>query len=131
MGTSWWPIEILDGRGTATDFEYNSSGLTTSRTEAAGDMDHQRLTTWAYDGPYPALVTEVDQPSVSAVTSFRTMGAGYDSAGNPTSRTISGAESGSAFSYETAARARPSAAWPRSPGAERPWTTATTTSAAR
>ncbi len=95
------PIEILDGRGTATDFEYNTSGLTTSRTEAAGDMDHQRLTTWAYDGPYPALVTEVDQPSVSAVTSFRTTASGYDSAGNPTSRTISGAESGSAFSYQT------------------------------
>jgi len=74
----------------------------TSRTEAVGNTAYQRLTSWTYGGPYPALVTAVDRPSVaSAVTSNRTTSWSYDTAGNPTSRTISGAESGSGFSYET------------------------------
>ena len=95
------PTDITDGRGVTTHFEYDAFGQMTSRTEASGDATYQRTTSWTHTGPFPALVSEIDQPSVSGSASYRTTSWGYDTAGNPTSRTISGAESGSAFSYPT------------------------------
>jgi RHS repeat-associated protein len=94
------PTRRVDGRGTTTSYAYNSNGLATSRTEAVG-TPLARTTTWEYGGPFPALVTRMEQPSTSG-TGARATAYVYDGAGNPTSQTVSGVEAGSPFSYTTA-----------------------------
>jgi len=93
------PTRTIDGRGTTMAYTYNANGLTTSRTEAAG-TPLARTTTWEYNGPFPALVTRMEQPSTSG-TGVRATAYVYDAEGNATSRTISGVEAESAFSYTT------------------------------
>ena len=93
------PTRTIDGRGTTTAYTYNANGLPTSRTEAVGTT-LARTTTWEYNGPFPALVTRMEQPSTSG-TGVRATAYVYDTVGNATSRTISGVEAQSAFSYTT------------------------------
>ncbi len=93
------PTRTIDGRGTTTAFTYNADGLPASRTEAMG-TPLERTTTWQYGGPFPSLVTRVEQPSTSGAGVRATVYA-YDGVGNLTGQTISGVEAGSAFSYTT------------------------------
>jgi len=93
------PTRTIDGRGTTTAYTYNANGIMTSKTEAVG-TPLERTTTWEYNGPFPALATRMEQPSTSG-TGVRATAYVYDAVGNPTSRTISGVEAGSAFSYTT------------------------------
>ena len=81
--------------------EYDANGQMTSRTEADGDMTLARTTEWTYDPTYPALPATMLQPSVAGGLAQREVAWSYDADGNPTSRTISGMEAGSAFSYPT------------------------------
>jgi RHS repeat-associated protein len=96
------PTAIVDGRGTTTSFTYDpGSGQTLTRTEADGDLAYQRMTSWTYDGTFPALVTSLMQPSVAGGSSLRMTDFMRDSSGNVTDRILSGVEAGSAFSYVT------------------------------
>src|SRR5436305_3231153 len=93
------PTRTIDGRGTTTAYSYNANGLMTSKTEAMS-TPLSRTTTWEYNGPFPALVTRLEQTSTSG-TGVRATAYTYDGQGNPTGRTISGVEAGSAFSDAT------------------------------
>ena len=90
---------IVDTAAT-TLYTYNADGLPTSKTEAAG-TPLERTTTWEYAGPHPASVTRIERPSTSGTGVAATV-LGYDAAGNPTTRTATGFEAGSAFSHTTA-----------------------------
>ncbi|MFL6260854.1 MAG: RHS repeat domain-containing protein [Thermoanaerobaculia bacterium] len=93
------PTRTVDGRGTTTAFTYNANGLVTSKTEAVG-TPLERATTWQYNGLFPALVTRTERPSTSG-TGVRATVYTYDGQGNLTGETMSGVESGSAFTYTT------------------------------
>ena len=94
------PTRIVDGRGTETVLSYDAFGQITTRTEAMGELE-ERTTTWSYDPTYPALVTSIEQPSVAGGSALRTTDWLLDGSGNALSRTISGVEAGSAFTYIT------------------------------
>jgi RHS repeat-associated protein len=93
------PTRKIDARGTTTVFTYDANGVMTSKTEAVG-TPLERVATWEYNGPFPALATRTDVPSTSG-TGTRSTVFSYDSSGNVTSRTLTGIEAGSAFSYAT------------------------------
>ncbi len=93
------PTRILDGRGTAALFTYDANGLATAKTDAVG-TPLERATTWEYAGPFPALVTRMEMPSTSGSGVRATVNV-YDGEGNLTDQTITGVESGSAFSHTT------------------------------
>jgi len=101
------PKRILDGRGNETYLVYTDHGQVKSRTEAAnvapGTHPHlPRTTSWTYDSVYPGLVTSIETPSVVGGASLRTTEwLRGDAPHNPTSRRITGVESGSAFVYDT------------------------------
>ncbi len=95
------PTSTTDGRGLTTAMSYDPHGQVTSRTEALSEPE-ERLTQWSYDPSFPALPTGMDQPSVAGGPSTRSTTWTRDSQGNPTGRTISGAEAGSGFSLTTA-----------------------------
>ncbi len=95
------PTATTDGRGITTAMSYDTHGQVTSRTEAMGEPE-ARTTEWAYDPAFPALATSMDQPSVAGGASLRTTDWTRDGSGNPTDRTISGSEAGSAFTLTTA-----------------------------
>src|SRR5436305_4990869 len=90
---------MIDGRGTTTVYTYNANGLMTSKTEAMG-TPLERTTTWEYNGPFPALATRVERPSTSGTGVQATISV-YNGTGDETSKTLTGVETGSAFSYQT------------------------------
>jgi RHS repeat-associated protein len=90
------PTREIDGAGTTTLYAYDANGRMTSKTEAAG-TSLERTTTWQYAGPFPMLPTRIEVPSTSG-SGFRATALSYDAAGNQTGSTVSGVESGSAFS---------------------------------
>jgi RHS repeat-associated protein len=93
--------QIVDGRGLTTQFGYNSNGRMTSKTEAVG-TSLQRLTTWQYSNSnFPGLPTLIEAPSTSGGSAHRDTTFSYDTSGNLTTSTITGAEGGSSFSYAT------------------------------
>ena len=96
------PTAIIDGKGNRTEFTYDANGMVLTKTEAFGDPE-QRTTTWEYtDTNFPGLPTAIIRESTSGAPSERRVDIVYDSAtGNPSTRTISGVERGSAFSYVT------------------------------
>ena len=79
---------------------YDPRGQLTSKTEAFG-TNLQRATTWEYAGPFPGLVTAIEQPSTAAGSGRRTILA-YDATGSLLESTIEGVEAGNAFSFTTA-----------------------------
>jgi RHS repeat-associated protein len=89
------PTQIVDARGNATQLAYTPHGQVMSRTEAAGTAE-ERTTTFAYDAAFPALVTEVVQPSVEPGQLRHTL-LGRDAGGNVTHREIRGWEAGQPF----------------------------------
>ncbi|MGB6641971.1 MAG: RHS repeat-associated core domain-containing protein [Thermoanaerobaculia bacterium] len=94
------PTRTVDGRGTTTLTAYDTNGQMTSRTEALG-TPLERTTTWEYGEPaYPAFPTANEQPSTSGSGVRRTETV-YDAQGNAKTRTITGVEAGSSFSYQT------------------------------
>ncbi len=93
------PTREIDARGATTLFEYDAFGQLTSQTEAMS-TNLERTTTWKYHPSYPALVTEIEQPSTTP-SARRRVSWTYDASGNPTLRTEEGFENGSAFRYET------------------------------
>jgi RHS repeat-associated protein len=93
--------QIIDGRGLKTQVGYDANGQMTSKTEAVG-TPLARTTTWQYgNSSFPAFSTRVDTPSTSGGSALRVTLFSYDTAGNLTTRTIQGAESGSSFSFAT------------------------------
>jgi len=90
---------MVDGRGTTTAYTYDTNGLMTSKTEALG-TPLERTTTWQYSSSFPALVTRMEVPSTSGAGVRATVNV-YDGAGNLEEQTITGVESGSAFSHTT------------------------------
>lgn len=94
------PTEEVDGRGTVTRYEYDLNGMMTSRIDAFLTA-LERETTWEYDVTYPALVTEVEQPSVEDPMDFRRTSWAYDVSGNAETVTQEGLEDGLAFSLDT------------------------------
>jgi RHS repeat-associated protein len=93
--------QVIDGRGLTTQFSYDSHGKMISKTEAVG-TSLQRLTTWQYaNSSFPGLLTRIEVPSTSGGTAQRDTTFSYDTSGNLTTTTISGAEGGSSFSYST------------------------------
>ncbi len=100
-GNPFLPTATTDGRGITTAMSYDTHGQVTSRTEAMGEPE-ARTTEWAYAPAFPALATSMDQPSVAGGASLRTTDWTRDGSGNPTDRTISGSEAGSAFTLTTA-----------------------------
>jgi RHS repeat-associated protein len=95
------PTEIVDGRGLHTQLTYDAYGQVTQKLEAAG-TSLQRDLAWQYHPTFHAFPTLIDQPSTSGGAARRQATLAYDAQGNLTSRTITGAESGSAFSFTTA-----------------------------
>ena len=93
------PTLRVDGDGTSTAYSYDSKGHLTSRADAMGTAV-ERTTAWQYSAAFPALVTRVEVPSTSG-SGVAATAIALDGAGNAISRTISGVESGSAFSYST------------------------------
>jgi RHS repeat-associated protein len=94
------PTRVIDGKGHITDLVYDALGMVTSRTEAVGTAV-ERSTGWIYHATFPALVESVTRPSTAGAPSERETTTGFDAFGNPTTRTETGLESGSAFSYST------------------------------
>ena len=94
------PTQVIDGRSLKTQYTYDVHGQVTQKLEAVG-TSFQRDTNWTYHPTFHAFPTLLDQASTSGGTARRQTILGYDSQGNLTSRTITGAESGSAFSYLT------------------------------
>ncbi len=55
-----------------TNYIYNTNGLITTKTEAAGTLE-ERVTTYAYEkSDWPAFVTRVQEPSVANPPNFKT-----------------------------------------------------------
>ncbi len=82
---------VVDGEGHQTVTGYDSNGMRTSMTEAAG-TPQQRTTLWDYDGTFPSFVTREEQVGVQAGTS-RVTSWFYDAAnGDLESMTIEGYE---------------------------------------
>ncbi|MDY7092794.1 MAG: hypothetical protein SX243_07470, partial [Acidobacteriota bacterium] len=95
------PTRETNAQGVHTDFTYGDLGQVLTRTEASGKAV-ERTTSWTYHSTYPALVTEIEQPSVAGGASVRTTTMGYNSEGALEERRIEGAEApGGAFSYST------------------------------
>ena len=94
------PTTMIDGRGLRTDYAYNADGQMTRRSEAVG-TSVARDTNYQYDATFQSSPTLVDQPSTSGGAARRQTVKIYDAQGNLTTSTITGAESGSAFSYPT------------------------------
>lgn len=95
------PIAQEDAAGDVTAFTYTSHGQVETRTEAF-DTPQERMTTFAYDATYSALVVEIEQPSTAGAPHVRRTTIGRNAAGDATSRTIEGIEAGSPFSLPTA-----------------------------
>ncbi|MFL6260856.1 MAG: RHS repeat domain-containing protein [Thermoanaerobaculia bacterium] len=93
------PTQRTDGNGTRTLYTYDANGMRTSMTEDAGGS-LQRATLWSYSSAFPAFPMVIEIPSSSGAGSRRATMV-YDGAGNQTSRTVEGVESGSAFSLTT------------------------------
>ena len=87
------PTREVDGDGTETHYTYDAHGQVLTKTEAANTV-LARTMSWEYDPNYPALVTEVEQPSVDGIGLRRTK-IQRDPAGNPTHRWTEGVEGGS------------------------------------
>jgi RHS repeat-associated protein len=94
------PTQVVDGRNLKTQYSYDPHGQVTQKLEAVG-TSFLRDTNWTYHPTYHAFPILVDQPSTSGGTARRQAAMVYDSQGNLMSRTITGAESGGAFSYPT------------------------------
>ncbi len=94
------PTVIIEGRGLRTELTYDANGQMTRRLEAPG-TPLERDTNWQYHPTWPSLVTRRDVPSTSGGAARREALTAYDATGNPVTRTIQGAESGSAFSLAT------------------------------
>jgi RHS repeat-associated protein len=92
---------LINARGFRTNNTYTAFGQIATRTEAVGTAD-QRLTTWTYDAVSPGLVTQVEQPSTTAGQFRRTQMAYNATTSVLNTRTITGRESGAAFSHATA-----------------------------
>jgi RHS repeat-associated protein len=93
------PTRQIDGRGTSTLFAYDANGLLIAKTEAAGTA-LERTTTYQRGGPFPSLITREEKPSTSG-TGVRATVSSFSSQGNPLTRTDTGLEAGSTFSYAT------------------------------
>jgi RHS repeat-associated protein len=91
------PTVLTDGRGTQTGFIYNANGRLTSKTEASNVPSLSRLTSYTYDGTFPALVTRVEVPSTSGGSNKRGTDSVYDGTTSfMTTRSIDGYEGGPA-----------------------------------
>ena len=96
------PTRTIDGRGTTMLMAYDANGQLTSRVEAMGETE-ERETTWTYDATFPALVTEMKQPSTTGnINDFRITSTTYNATGDAEMRTISGFEDGMPFNLTTA-----------------------------
>ncbi|MEO1366112.1 MAG: hypothetical protein AAFX50_02960, partial [Acidobacteriota bacterium] len=96
------PTSTTNGRGFTTAMTYDAFGQITSRTEAVGEPNEERTTTWEYDLNFPALVTRIERPSTSGVPlDLRVTVMTRDVNGNVTNEFHEGVEDGSAFSFET------------------------------
>ncbi|NJL26876.1 MAG: RHS repeat protein [Thermoanaerobaculia bacterium] len=95
------PTRVIDGRGVTTAFDYDARGELVSRVEALG-RPLERETRFQRHSDFPALVTEVEQPSTSGnPMEFRRTIRGYDPAGNEETLTLEGFEDGLPFSFQT------------------------------
>jgi YD repeat-containing protein len=97
------PIQQTDAEGNVTTFTYTASGQVATRTEAANEPLLARTTTFSYDLDFPALVTEIEQPSTAGGANVRRTEITRDTT-TPSSARSKGSR-----------RARPSACRPRPP----------------
>ncbi|MDY7093740.1 MAG: hypothetical protein SX243_12280, partial [Acidobacteriota bacterium] len=95
------PTRETNARGVHADFTYDEHGQVLTRTEATATA-LERTTSWTYHPDYPALVTEVEQPSVAGGASVRTTTMVYNAEGALEERRMEGHEEPTgAFSYST------------------------------
>lgn len=97
------PSSMTDAKGTRTDYTYDANGRVLTETEAANVPSLTRATTYVYDTNFAGLATRIAAPSTSGGSNKRRTDSTYDpTSGLMNPRTITGFESGSAFSYATA-----------------------------
>lgn len=95
------PTRAIDAKGTETRFNYGAFGRMESRIDAFM-TPQERETTWEYNDPnYETFPTTIVRESVDGAPSERRTEMLYTAQGNVSSRTVTGAESGSAFSHTT------------------------------
>ncbi|NJL27934.1 MAG: RHS repeat protein [Thermoanaerobaculia bacterium] len=95
------PTREVAPDGTTQLMAYDGNGQMISRVEALG-TPLERETTYQYDSAFPALLTQMEQPSTSGdPLEFRRVVIGRDGQGNEITRAISGLEDGLPFSYTT------------------------------
>ncbi|MCH9648165.1 MAG: hypothetical protein K0U98_08000 [Deltaproteobacteria bacterium] len=96
------PTLETDAKNHSTEMTYDAFGQLLTRTEAMGETE-ERTTTWTYHPTFPALVTEMQQPSTAGGTSTRVTTFTYNSSGALTERLEEGVEMpGGAYAYATA-----------------------------
>ncbi len=104
------PTAIVEGRlvpiepnlliNPRTEYAYNADGRRTLRREAVG-TPLQRETRWFYDPVFRAFPTRIERPSTAGGSNLRVTEMTYDAEGNLLTRTESGKERASSFSYTT------------------------------
>lgn len=93
------PTSILDARGAWTRLSYTEHGQISQMREADG-LPEQRTRTYSYDARFPALATQMTQPSTSGVGE-RVTSWNFDDRARLLSSTLAGIEGGSPFAYTT------------------------------
>ncbi len=92
-------VQVRDGNGHATLYEYDEHGNRTRMTEAAGSS-LARTTSWEY-APGTNRVTTITRPSVSAPGKNTVIAITYDMAGNLLTRTETGFSKSASISRTT------------------------------
>ena len=82
-----------DAVGNLRLYTYDGNGMLTSMTEAAGTAV-ERITEWDYHTTYPALVTQLREPSVAGGSNQKITTYTYDANGNLTRLREQGFEAG-------------------------------------
>ncbi len=89
-----------DNKAQRTEYAYNADGRRVLQREAAG-TGLARETRWQYHPVFRAFPTRIEKPSTAGGSALRVTEMSYDTAGNLLTRTESGTENGSAFSFTT------------------------------